>query len=737
MDACSLCCNESQSWAVGPCEHATCLVCSVRLRVLCDQRDCPVCREKLNKVVVSDSIKSFSLPPHGSKVDRKYGYHFHTTQLYDQYKSLTAYCCSKCRDKSTFGSFALLRDHMRKTHGLVYCDICCENLKLFPYELRQYSRQELTRHRREGDPDATSYKGHPLCQFCDYRFFDNDALHSHLRKVHFWCHFCESDGKQDYYATYLLLRNHFRAQHYLCVEGACQQEKFTSVFRTKLDLQVHRAKAHSRGVTKAEAKQMRQLNVEFSYGRAEDRGGGGGVYVAASGGRGQWQNVPQRGRHNKTRDKDYEDKASGAAPTSASIQSKPQQQQRDSKSPPNTGNSRKQRTPDAGGQYMSEQPPRMKQRQQHQTPRLQPSTTTSTPSTETLSNTTGNPSDSKTSTVASKTAATKKTAAGASQAKKPPGFESSQPTKSPTMNTDSASEWPDLLALNISPPEDDSKQAPTPKIQPPRGSYNPLEPSNFPPLSFSIVSTANNNYATSAPPAQRSRASLSAAVASNIPPGFVSPQWQLIQQDSIYKSPSSSNLPVQGTAGSVGSGALQQGVTEGSVISMVREALGNDRERFNYFRNLSGWYRNSEITVQEYVLRCRELFGDYQWMLIGQKLAQVMPIECKRNELLLNVYAGMTQLQHPSVSPSEYHNQLPPSAQLVLMNTSSTATPPPIHVSRSEPTLLQTSRAAKWGIITNRGVPNWESELEYPTLHPGGSSAGPGHGWIKARVPPV
>ena len=53
MDACSLCCNESQSWAVGPCEHATCLVCSVRLRVLCDQRDCPVCREKLNKVRVA------------------------------------------------------------------------------------------------------------------------------------------------------------------------------------------------------------------------------------------------------------------------------------------------------------------------------------------------------------------------------------------------------------------------------------------------------------------------------------------------------------------------------------------------------------------------------------------------------------------------------------------------------------------------------------------------------------
>ena len=24
-----------------------------------------------------------------------------------------------------------------------------------------------------------------------------DQLHSHLHKVHFWCHFCEGDGKQE------------------------------------------------------------------------------------------------------------------------------------------------------------------------------------------------------------------------------------------------------------------------------------------------------------------------------------------------------------------------------------------------------------------------------------------------------------------------------------------------------------------------------------------------------------
>lgn len=392
---------------------------------------------------------------------------------------------------------------------------------------------------------------------------------------------------------------------------------------------------------------------------------------------------------------------------------------------------------------MSEQPPRMKQRQKQLAPQPQP---TSTPFTETSSNTVDTPSDSKTTvSVVPKTSTT----ASESQAKKPPGFESSRPTSNPPMNTDSASEWPDLLSLTLLSTAEQPQRSSAGRIQPPPVSYNPLEPSHFPPLSIpALLSVTNNNYSTAAPSVERSKASLSAAVASSIPPGFVTPQWQLIQQDSIYKSPSYSNLPAQGTTvGNVSSGTLQQGVTEGTVISMVREALDNDRERFNHFRNLSGWYRNSEITVQEYVLRCRELFGDYKWMLIGHKLAQVMPIECKRNELLQNAYAGMTQ------SPYEYPTQPQHFPQLlpVTRNSGITTMPAPIHMSKSEPALLPTggssSRAAKWGVLTNRVVPNWESKLEYPTLNPGGPSSGvrghvqppglSGHGWIKARVPPV
>ena len=52
----------------------------------------------------------------------------------------------------------------------------------------------LAQHRRVGDPEDKSHKGHPLCKFCEERYLDNDELVRHLRKDHFFCHFCDSDG---------------------------------------------------------------------------------------------------------------------------------------------------------------------------------------------------------------------------------------------------------------------------------------------------------------------------------------------------------------------------------------------------------------------------------------------------------------------------------------------------------------------------------------------------------------
>lgn len=144
--------------------------------------------------------------------------------------------------------------------------------QIFSKERRCYTRSNLTQHRRKGDPDDKSHKGHPLCEFCDQRYMDNDELFRHLRRDHLYCHFCDADGFHHYYNSYSDLRDHFRQEHYLCEEGTCLEEMFTGVFRTDIDLKAHKACTHGKHLGKAAAKQARTLELEFTLApRGENR----------------------------------------------------------------------------------------------------------------------------------------------------------------------------------------------------------------------------------------------------------------------------------------------------------------------------------------------------------------------------------------------------------------------------------------------------------------------------------
>ena len=47
---CVLCCQEVDILALGKCDHPVCYRCSTKMRVLCEQKYCAVCREELDKV---------------------------------------------------------------------------------------------------------------------------------------------------------------------------------------------------------------------------------------------------------------------------------------------------------------------------------------------------------------------------------------------------------------------------------------------------------------------------------------------------------------------------------------------------------------------------------------------------------------------------------------------------------------------------------------------------------------
>uniref|UniRef100_A0A336KX30 RING-type E3 ubiquitin transferase n=1 Tax=Culicoides sonorensis TaxID=179676 RepID=A0A336KX30_CULSO len=268
---CVICCKEIEIFALGECSHPVCYNCMTRMRALINQNECPICRKNLDQVIMSPENKTYNelLPDIGKfEYNGFYKIYFVTAECQKKFADLLANRCTLCQDRF-FTSFDALKMHIRKQHDLFFCDLCINHIKLFPWERRLYTKTEIGNHRRIGDKDVTSHRGHPLCEYCDTRFFDKDALYKHLRTEHFFCHICDADGSNDFYEDVVSLRKHFKSNHFLCEEGNCINEHFTSVFRSEIDLKAHRATHHSRNMTKTESKSVRNLDLNFqSFPRA-------------------------------------------------------------------------------------------------------------------------------------------------------------------------------------------------------------------------------------------------------------------------------------------------------------------------------------------------------------------------------------------------------------------------------------------------------------------------------------
>ncbi|XP_060523372.1 E3 ubiquitin-protein ligase ZNF598-like isoform X2 [Cylas formicarius] len=268
---CVVCFKNVEIYSIGCCDHAVCFECSTRMRVLCKQNECPICRGDLPKVIFTKKIEPYSVLflrfERSNLQERKLGILFCTYEIQKCFFKLLEHRCQICDNlehKWAFKTFQQLKDHMRREHELFYCDICSENLKIFSFERKCYTRQELAHHRRKGDKDNTSHRGHPLCEFCDTRFMDNDELFRHLRRNHLFCHLCDADGKHQYYNSMDDLKRHFGDEHFLCEEGDCKTMPLTAVFRTDIDLKAHITTEHGKYMTKSATKQARTLELEFT-----------------------------------------------------------------------------------------------------------------------------------------------------------------------------------------------------------------------------------------------------------------------------------------------------------------------------------------------------------------------------------------------------------------------------------------------------------------------------------------
>lgn len=212
---CPVCHNETSYFGVFVCDHAICFACATKLCVLCETRACPICRADSPAIYLVHERDSFSkLRNRNLRLfNERHKLYFEDGQVQTAYLRLLEYRCPVCTDASNdstpenskpvhslsvFDTWQQLKVHLRVTHERFFCEICVTGLKLFAAERKIYTRQELAQHMKAGDADA-GYRGHPLCEFCDVRYLDTDELFRHLRKDHFFCHFCDVEGSNEYY----------------------------------------------------------------------------------------------------------------------------------------------------------------------------------------------------------------------------------------------------------------------------------------------------------------------------------------------------------------------------------------------------------------------------------------------------------------------------------------------------------------------------------------------------------
>ncbi|CAJ0585587.1 unnamed protein product, partial [Mesorhabditis spiculigera] len=282
-DECTICCKLNDVFGVGPCRHPICIECAIRLRVLGGQTTCPVCRSEVDIMCFGFAKSDLSKirlegTPSKHPDEERFKVTFENEAAGIRYEKYLAHVCKICKmedgERLEFPTFVSLRQHMSEIHHLSYCHICTDNLNLFSRERKTYTRENLTRHLKFGDPEDKSQTGHPTCLFCDQRFFDEELRYRHLRKDHFFCQFCEAAGTSlnTFYGKHDELVAHYVEKHYVCDVPECKQAGIA--FADPFDLKIHKSKDHGN------SRQGIQLDFQYSdrqlgRGALSGRGRGG------------------------------------------------------------------------------------------------------------------------------------------------------------------------------------------------------------------------------------------------------------------------------------------------------------------------------------------------------------------------------------------------------------------------------------------------------------------------------
>ncbi|XP_050386881.1 uncharacterized protein LOC126803161 isoform X2 [Argentina anserina] len=305
-DSCAVCADSLEWVAYGACGHKdVCSTCVARLRFICDERRCCICKTPSDVVFVTKAlgdytkmVKDFSLLPSQAREGRsgRYWYHEDTQAFFDDvdhYKMIKAMCklsCSECdkveeqpndiarRRPARFRHIEQLKGHLYHQHRLSMCPLCLEARKVFICEQKLYTKAQLKQHINTGDSEVDGseserggFMGHPICDFCKTPFYGDNELYTHMSTEHYKCHLCHSPGGHiDHFQNYDDLEMHFRHVHFLCEDESCLAKKFI-VFQSEAELKRHNTIEHAGRMSRSKRNAALQIPTSFRFRRSSEQ----------------------------------------------------------------------------------------------------------------------------------------------------------------------------------------------------------------------------------------------------------------------------------------------------------------------------------------------------------------------------------------------------------------------------------------------------------------------------------
>ncbi|RLN82137.1 hypothetical protein BBJ28_00007476 [Nothophytophthora sp. Chile5] len=211
-DACLLCADPIKFYAIGECNHhGICSKCSMRMRLIMDDRNCPMCKQPLDRVVVSNAPRAFesfelwgdAAGPESVLDEPSEMIFVNCRAHYHALRSLREFKCRMKRCHEVKSSVGQLKEHLRRDHGVEFCELCLTHQTFFIQEQEVFTKGTLKSHnigRNHGGPTAQKHANtgkdfHPMCQFCRKRFYGDKELYEHLERDHFKCHICKVENE--------------------------------------------------------------------------------------------------------------------------------------------------------------------------------------------------------------------------------------------------------------------------------------------------------------------------------------------------------------------------------------------------------------------------------------------------------------------------------------------------------------------------------------------------------------